>query len=197
MTEENSSMDCLLGCLNCLWNKRTSGSFNKTSSQGCTDCLQILHPIANPCVSCHRNFKCRPWRRKSILNSAATNWSWINLLPWTTLFLLLTNIVQGGGVSLKKCLRLNPVWGLFFVTLFGGISLPMASCQANLQPTQSFKSQQLPNAVIHVGSAFTYNISDSAFDCEVDSIVVSNFVSNYNCLIFCQIEIQSTAAAGN
>lgn len=196
-------MDCLLACLNCLQNKRTPDSFNKTASQGCMECLQIPHLVANPCVSCHRNFKCRPWRRKPILNSA-TNWAWLNLLPWTTLFLILTNIVQGGvyvlsssSVSLSKHLRLSPVWGLFFVTLFGGISLPMASCQANLQPTQSFKSQKLPNAVIHVGSVFTYNISESAFDCEVDSIVVSDFIPNYNCLIFCQTEIQSAAAASN
>jgi len=42
-----------------------------------------------------------------------------------------------------------------------------------VQPTPSVKSLQLPNVVVYVGSLFTYNISESAFDCEVDSIVVS------------------------
>ena len=50
--------------------------------------------------------------------------------------------------------------------------MPLASCQESLQPTPSFQSQ-LPNAVVYVGSAFSYNISTSVFDCEVDNIVVS------------------------
>ena len=50
--------------------------------------------------------------------------------------------------------------------------MPLASCQESLQPTPSFQSQ-LPNVVVYVGSAFSYNISTSVFDCEVDNIVVS------------------------
>lgn len=60
------------------------------------------------------------------------------------------------------------------MVLFGGLfSLPLASCQDNLQPTPSVKSLQLPNTMVYVGSSFVYNISEEVFDCEVESFVVS------------------------
>lgn len=165
-------------CLYCLRNNRTSGLYDWTVQQGCTDCLQASHPLAHPCVSCNRNFKCRPWRRK-YFSSTVPKWPWLNSVPWITLLLLLSNLFQaafhilGRTISIKKSSRLLSYWVLLFITLFGGISLPVASCQGSLQPTPFVQSLQLPNAVVYVGSAFIYNISEGAFDCEVDSIVVS------------------------
>ena len=164
-------------CLYCLRNKRTSEFHDWTVSEGCTECFQISQSLINLCVSCDRNFKHRPWRRKSLLKSVPMR-SWHQSIPWTTLLLLLINIFRGvfnvlsRTISMNKNSRLTPLWGLFFITLFGGISLPLASCQESLQPTQSVSSLQLPNVVVNVGSALTYNISESVFDCQVDSIVV-------------------------
>lgn len=164
-------------CLYCLWNKRTSEFHDWTVGEGCTECCQIAHSLTNLCVLCDRNFKRRPWRRKSSLKSVP-KWSWPKSIPWTTLLLLLINIFQGVFNILSRTIFMNknsgltPLWGLFFITLFGGISLPLASCQESLQPTQSVSSLQLPSVVVNVGSALTYNISESVFDCKVDSIVV-------------------------
>jgi len=165
-------------CSYCLQNKRTSELTEWTFHHECTDFLQSSNPLAHPCVSCSTNFKSKPWRRKSLL-TAIPECTWINSMPWTTLILLLTNIFQGvfhilsRTKSKKKNSRLTPHWVLLLITLFGGIFLPLASCQERVQPTPSVKSLQLPNVVVYVGSPFTYNISESAFDCEVDSIVVS------------------------
>ena len=64
-------------------------------------------------------------------------------------------------------------WMLLIASFLGIISLPLAACQDSLQPTPSVKSPVLPNAVVYVGSTFSYNISENVFDCDVDSIVVS------------------------
>ena len=169
-------MDCS-PCLYCLRNKRTSEFHDWTVGEGCTEYFQISHSCTIPCVSCDRNFKRRPWRRKSLLKSVP-KWSWPKSVPWTALLLLLINIFQGlfkvlsRTIFMNKNSRLTPLWGLLFIALFGGTSLPLASCQESLQPAPSVTSLQLPNAMVFVGSAFAYNISESVFGCAVDSIVV-------------------------
>ena len=83
-------------------------------------------------------------------------------------------------------------WMLLIASFLGIISLPLASCQDSLQPTPSVKSPVLPNAVVYVGSAFSYNISENVFDCKVDSIVVScSFYEVFTCIYkFIQYIIQ-------
>lgn len=168
----------------CLRNKRTSGSSVWTVTQGCTDYSQTsenLNPLKPACTSCNRNFmKCKPWRRKSSLNTAL-KWTWFNMFSCLNLILLLASLshvvlrVLSRTITTKKTSRLRLDWVLLIVGFLGGVFLPVASCQESLQPTPSVKSQ-LPNAVVYVGSVFSYNISTSVFDCEVDSIVVSTVV---------------------
>lgn len=161
----------------CLRNKRTSDLSVWTGPQGCSQCLHIsenLNPQKPTCASCSRNFmKCKPWRRKS-----TPKWTWLDTFSWLKLSLLLTSFfhvvlqVLSRTIFTKTTSRFRLHWILLIISFLGGIFLPLASCQDSLQPTPSVKGQ-LPNAVVYVGSAFSYNISESVFDCDVDSIMVS------------------------
>lgn len=162
----------------CMRNKRTSGLSVWTANGGCTDDSQSINPLKPECTSCSRNFvKCKPWRRKSLLTTAP-EWTWLSALSCLNLILLLASLshsvlhVLSRTISNKKTSRFRFNWLLFIASFLGGIFLPLTSGQESLQPTPSVKSE-LPNAVVYVGSAFSYNISTSLFDCEVDSIVVS------------------------
>ena len=170
-------------CSHCLQNKRMSELSVSTVHQGhhgCTDCTQISHPFAHSCLSCNRNFKCKPWRRKNSTNRCS-KWTYLlSVMEFMMLLLLLTNLSQqvfqilSRTIFIRKNSRLTSYWGFLFIALFGGISsLPSVSCEGNLQPTPPVKSLQLPNMVVHVGSSFIYNISEKPFDCKVDNFVVS------------------------
>ena len=170
-------------CSCCLQNKRTFESYGKSTvhqgHQRCSPLRQILHPFVHSCLSCNRNLKCKPWRRK-LLSQPFAKWTLLNAVPWMALILLLSNYFQQSiqilarTFSVRKNPRLSSLGGLLSMVLFGGLfSLPLASCQDNLQPTPSVKSLQLPNTMVYVGSSFVYNISEEAFDCEVESFVVS------------------------
>lgn len=153
-----------------------------TVSERCTDNSQISEnydPLKTTCQSCGRNFRtCKPWRRKSLLASRS-KWTWCNIFSSSNLLLLLSSlshVVLNGlsrTTSTKKTSKLRLHLLLLLACFLGGIFMPLASCQESLQPTASFQLSQLPNVVVYVGSAFSYNISTSVFDCEVDNIVVS------------------------
>jgi len=165
----------------CQRNKTTSGVSVWTVLERCIDNSQLSEnydPLRTACKTCSRNYrKCKPWRRKSLL-SARPKWTWFNIFCSFNLLLLLASLshaVLDGlrrAVSTKKISRLRLHSLLLIACFLGGIFLPLVSCQESLQPTPSVKSQ-LNDAVVYVGSAFSYNISTSVFDCEVDSIVVS------------------------
>lgn len=170
-------------CSCCLQNNRTFESYGKSTvhqgHQRCSALMQILHPFVDSCLSCNRNLKCKPWRRKC-LSQPFAKWTLLNVVPWMALILLLSNYIQQSiqilarTFSVRKNPRLSSLGGLLAMVLFGGLfSLPLASCQDNLQPTPSVKSLQLPNTMVYVGSSFVYNISEEVFDCEVESFVVS------------------------
>ena len=170
-------------CSCCLQNNRTFESYGKSTvhqgHQRCSALMQILHPFVHSCLSCNRNLKCKPWRRKC-LSQPFAKWTLLNVVPWMALILLLSNYIQQSiqilarTFSVRKNPRLSSLGGLLAMVLFGGLfSLPLASCQDNLQPTPSVKSLQLPNTMVYVGSSFAYNISEEVFDCEVESFVVS------------------------
>lgn len=169
----------------CLRNRRTSGLSGRTVTHECTVYSQDsknLNPIKPACASCSRNFiKCKPWRRKSKL-STTLRWTWFNASSCLNLILLLASLshivlhILSRAISTKKTSRLRLDLVLLIASFLGGIFLPLASGQESLQPTPSVKSQ-LSNAVVYVGSPFSYNISTSVFDCEVDSIVVSSVVA--------------------
>ena len=130
--------------------------------QGCEQCRQTSYTLVNPCVLSTKNFKCRPWRRKSVSNGPCPD----SLLSTTFLLLFAsTNIVQGVSYFLQKASSFkrdtNILWQFLLIGLLGGIMFPLVSCQ-----------EELPNAVVYMGSAFTYNIPEDVFGCEVDSIVV-------------------------
>ena len=164
-----------------LQNKTMSGVSVWTVPERCTDNSQISEnydPLKTTCKSCGRNFRtCKPWRRKSLLGSRS-KWTWCNIFSSSNLLLLLSSlshVVLNGlsrTISTKKTSKLRLHLLLLLACFLGGIFMPLASCQESLQPTPSFQSQ-LPNVVVYVGSAFSYNISTSVFDCEVDNIVVS------------------------
>ena len=166
----------------CLRNKTASGASAWTVNlERCTDNSQLSEnddPLRPACKTCSRNYrKCKPWRRKSLL-STRPKWTWFNIFCSLKLLLLLASlshaVLDGSSrtMSTKKTTRLTLHLLLLIACFLGGIFLPLASCQESLQPTPSVKSQ-LNNAVVYVGSPFSYNISTSVFDCEVDSIVVS------------------------
>lgn len=152
--------------LKCGGNKGIYGSNYRLIHQGCEQCRQTSHTLINPCVLCSKKFKCRPWRRKSFSKSVSKGPCTDSLLSTTFLLLFVcTNIVQGVSYFLQKTSSFkrdtNILWQFLLIGLFGGIMFPLVSCQ-----------EGLPNAVVYVGSAFTYNISEDVFGCEVDSIVV-------------------------
>ena len=165
----------------CVRYKTTSGVSVWTVLERCTDNSQLSEnydPLKTACKTCSRNYrKCKPWRRKSIL-STRPKWTWFNIFCSLNLLLLLTSLSHAlldglsRTMSRQKVSRLRLHLLLLISCFLGGIFLPLASCQEGLQPTPSVQSQ-LNNAVVYVGSAFSYNISTSVFDCEVDSIVVS------------------------
>ena len=170
-------------CSCCLQNSRTFESCRKSTvhqgHQRCSALMQILHPFVHSCLSCNRNLKCKPWRRK-FLSQPFAKWTLLNAVQWMALILLLLNYFQQSiqilarTFSVRKNPRLSSLRGLLSMVLFGGLFLlPLASCQDNLQPTPSVKSLQLPNTMVYVGSSFIYNISEEVFDCEVESFVVS------------------------
>ncbi|CAH3025242.1 unnamed protein product [Porites evermanni] len=176
-------------CSCCLQNNRTFESYGKSTvhqgHQRCSALMQILHPFVDSCLSCNRNLKCKPWRRKS-LSQPFAKWTLLNAVPWMALILLLSNYIQQSiqilarTFSVRKNPRLSSLGGLLSMVLFGGLfSLPLASCQDNLQPTPSVKSLQLPNTMVYVGSSFVYNISEEVFDCEVESFVVSETADRF------------------
>ncbi|KAJ7363250.1 Dystroglycan 1 (dystrophin-associated glycoprotein 1) [Desmophyllum pertusum] len=123
--------------------------------------------------------KCKPWRRKS-----TPKWTWLDTFSWLKLSLLLASFfhvvlqVLSRTIFTKTTSRFRLHWILLIISFLGGIFLPLASCQDSLQPTPSVKGQ-LPNAVVYVGSAFSYNISESVFDCDVDSIMVSETADRF------------------
>lgn len=175
-------MDCTaFSC--CPRKKTTSGVSVWAVLERCSDNSQLsgnYDPLRTACKTCSRNYicrKCKPWRRKSLL-STRPRWTWFNILCSLNLLLLLASLshaVLNGlsrTMSAKKTSRLRLHFLLLVACFLGGIFLPLASCQESLQSTPSVKSQ-LNNAIVYVGSAFSYNISTSVFDCEVDSIVVS------------------------
>lgn len=165
----------------CLRNKKTSGVSDWTVTERCIDYSQTSENLGlqkTACTSCSRHFmKCKPWRRKYLL-STTPKWTWFNIFSCLNLLLLLASLSHAAlnGLSrtifTKKTSRLTLHSVLLLTCFLGGIFLPLASCQESLQPTPSAKIH-LPDAVVYVGSAFSYNISTSVFDCEVDSIVVS------------------------
>ena len=167
----------------CLRNKMMSEVSVWTVPERCTDNSQIsvnYDPLKTACKSCGRNFrKCKPWRRKSLhLLSSRPKWTWFNKFSSLNLLLLLaslSHVVLDGlsrTMSTKKTSRLRLHLLLMLACFLGGIFFPLASCQESMPPTPSVQ-RQLPNVVLYVGSAFSYNISTSVFDCEVDNIVVS------------------------
>lgn len=162
---------------------RTSGVSVWAALERCSDNSQLsgnYDPLRTAHKTCSRNYscrKCKPWRRKSLLSTRA-KCTWFNILCSLNLLLLLASLSRAvlNGLSrtmtTKKTSRLRLHFLLLITCFLGGTSLPLASCQGSLQSSPSVKSQ-LNNAVVYVGSAFSYNISTSVFDCEVDSIVVS------------------------
>ena len=167
----------------CVHNNLTSGVSDWAVLERCSDNSQLsgnYDPLRTACSTCGRNCtcrKCKPWRRKSLL-STRPKWTWFNILCSLNLLLLLATLshaVLNGlsrTMSVKKTSRLRLHFLLLIACFLGGTFLPFASCQGSLESSPSVKSQ-LNNAVVYVGSAFSYNISTSVFDCEVDSIVVS------------------------
>lgn len=174
-------MDGTASC--CVRNKMTSGVSVWEVLERCSDNSQLsgnYDPQRTACKTCSRNYtcrKCKPWRRKSLL-STGPKWTWSHILCSFNLLLLLASLshaVLNGlsrTMSAKKTSKLRLHFLLLIACFLGGTFLPLASCQESLQSSPSVKSQ-LSNAVVFVGSAFSYNISTSVFDCEVDSIVVS------------------------
>ena len=166
----------------CLRNKNTSGVSVWTLLERCTDNSKLSEnydPLRTACKTCTRDYrKCKPWRRKWLL-STRPKWTWFNIFCSSNLLLLLTSLSHAvlDGVSRtmsrKRTSRLRLHLLLLIACFLGGIFLPLASCQEGLQPTPSVQ-RQLNDAIVYVGSAFSYNISTSVFDCKVDSIVVSH-----------------------
>lgn len=153
-------------CVKCGRNKGIYGSNYILIHQGCEQCRQTPYTLVNPCVLSTKNFKCRPWRRKSLSESVFKGPCPDSLLSTTFLLLFVcTNIVQGVSYFLQKASSFkrekNILWQFLLVGLLGGFMFPLVSCQ-----------EGLPNAVVYTGSAFTYNIPEDVFGCEVDSIVV-------------------------
>ena len=153
-------------CVKCGRNKGIYGSNYILIHQGCEQCRQTSYTLENSCVLSTKNFKCRPWRRKSLSESVFKGPCPDSLLSTTFLLLFVcTNIVQGVSYFLQKASSFkretNILWQFLLVGLLGGFMFPLVSCQ-----------EGLPNAVVYTGSAFTYNIPEDVFGCEVDSIVV-------------------------
>lgn len=162
----------------CIRNKSMSGLSVWTANEGCSENSQNMNPLKPECTSCSRNFvKRKPWRRKSLLTTTL-GWTWLCTFSCLNLIQLFAGLshsvlhVLSRTISNKKTSRFRLNWLLFMASILVWIFLPLTSGQESLQPTPSVKSQ-LPNAVVYVGSAFSYNISTSVFDCEVDNIVVS------------------------
>ncbi|XP_074620810.1 uncharacterized protein LOC141879422 isoform X2 [Acropora palmata] len=160
-------------CVKCGRNKGIYGSNYILIHQGCEQCRQTSYTLGNPCVLSTKNFKCRPWRRKSLSESVSKGPCPDSLLSTTFLLLFVcTNIVQGVSYFLQKASSFkrdtNILWQFLLVGLLGGFMFPLVSCQ-----------EGLPNAVVYTGSVFTYNIPEDVFGCEVDSIVVSESVDRY------------------
>ncbi|XP_067042438.1 uncharacterized protein [Acropora muricata] len=160
-------------CVKCGRNKGIYGSNYILIHQGCEQCRQTSYTLENSCVLSTKNFKCRPWRRKSLSESVFKGPCPDSLLSTTFLLLFVcTNIVQGVSYFLQKASSFkretNILWQFLLVGLLGGFMFPLVSCQ-----------EGLPNAVVYTGSAFTYNIPEDVFGCEVDSIVVSESVDRY------------------
>ncbi|XP_068718062.1 mucin-5AC-like isoform X5 [Montipora capricornis] len=175
-------------CLDCQENKRTCEFHYGSICQGSHPCWQLLNALIDPLGLCNKNFKCKPWRRKSLLKDVS-KWTCFDLML-TTIFLLFylsTKLVQGVSYFLQKTSSFkrnsNFLWGLLFISSFGGISFPLALCQEGIQPESSPNRLELPNAVVYVGSPFNYSIPENVFDCEVDRILVSEsadrFLSNW------------------
>lgn len=166
--------------LYCLPIERTSASSCWTIPRCCCNCPQMSGNSNPREQNCNKNFlKCTPWRKKSLIRSTS-RWTFLGLnsclLRLLLLFWSLSNTVGSvfsGIISAKGIPRLRLWWILLIASLFGTILLPVVSSQESVQPKPSVKSKVLPNAVVYVGSVFSYNISEDVFDCNVNSIVVS------------------------
>lgn len=167
--------------LYCLPIERTSASSCWTSIPRCCCNYPQMSGNSNPRErNCNKNFlKCTPWRKKSLIRSTS-RWTFLGLNSCLLRLLLLfwslsktVGSVFSGIISAKGIPRLRLWWILLIASLFGTILLPVVSSQESVQPKPSVKSKVLPNAVVYVGSVFSYNISEDVFDCNVNSIVVS------------------------
>ncbi|XP_027050511.1 mucin-3A-like isoform X2 [Pocillopora damicornis] len=173
--------------LYCLPIERTSASSCWTSiPRCCCNCPQMSGNSNPREQNCNKNFlKCTPWRKKSLIRSTS-RWTFLGLnsclLRLLLLFWSLSNTVGSvfsGIISAKGIPRLRLWWILLIASLFGTILLPVVSSQESVQPKPSVKSKVLPNAVVYVGSVFSYNISEDVFDCNVNSIVVSETADRF------------------
>ena len=166
--------------LYCLPNERTSALFNQTIPRCRCNCTRMSENPNPRKRNCSKYFlKCTPWRRKPLLR-ATPRWT---LQGFNSCFLRLSLLLSSllntfccvfsGTMSAKRTSMLRIWWILLTASFFSTMLLPVVSSQESVQPTPSVKSKVLPNAVVYVGSAFSYNISEDVFACSVDSIVVS------------------------
>lgn len=126
--------------------------------------------------------KCKPSRRKSsepiskLLRSVVEIWS---------IFLNLTILDCPGGYiynwicnnppsrqRTRQTWRPFMLW-VFVISLTGFLPLSLCETDQYLQPTPSALSNQLPDVIAPVGSAFVYTIPESSFECDVDRFMVS------------------------
>ncbi|XP_022786222.1 uncharacterized protein LOC111326474 isoform X2 [Stylophora pistillata] len=172
--------------LYCLPNERTSALFNQTIPRCRCNCTRMSENPNPRKRNCSKYFlKCTPWRRKPLLR-ATPRWT---LQGFNSCFLRLSLLLSSllntfccvfsGTMSAKRTSVLRIWWILLTASFFSTMLLPVVSSQESVQPTPSVKSKVLPNAVVYVGSAFSYNISEDVFACSVDSIVVSETADRF------------------
>ena len=146
--------------------------------QRCTcgsDVCEKLLPLKQSCSLCNGNYvKCKPWRRKPL---ALCTLQRIYFRTTLWLKLLLINWFEGftrvcSETTMVKMHLSNIFHWYLVVTLLGGLSLPLTSGQDSLF-VRHFDGNQLPNQVVYQGKVFSYTIPERAFDCALDTFVVS------------------------